>query len=64
MVSSFPVRSAASTICCASALVTAIGFSHMTCLPASSAATVISAWEAFQVHTWITSIEGSCSSRW
>jgi transaldolase len=24
----------------------------------------ISACEAFQVHTWITSIKGSCSSRW
>ena len=51
MVSFLPVRLAVSTILRASAPVTAIGFSHITCLPASSAAQVISQWLMFQVQT-------------
>ena len=45
-----------------SASVVAIGFSHSTCLPASSAATVISAWLAFAEQTLTASTFGSASS--
>ena len=59
MVSFFCVRFAVSTISRASSPETAIGFSHITCLPASSAAQVISQWLTFHVHTYTTSMSGS-----
>ena len=54
---------AASTIDSASATVLASGFSHRTCLPASSAAIAISAWLSPGVHTstsWMSSRVTSC----
>ncbi len=62
MDSFLPVRFAASIIFCASAELIAIGFSHITCLPASSASTVMKLCERFGVQTCTTSIVGSFRS--
>ena len=51
MESFFPVRRDASSIFCASAVLMAMGFSHMTCLPASSASTVMKLRERLGVQT-------------
>ena len=59
-------RAAAAAMASASATELAIGFSHSTCLPASSAATEISACESPGVHTsmsWTSSRSSSaCQS--
>ena len=54
-----PDRRWASSIASASASFGAIGFSHQTCLPASSAAIAISAWNLFGVVIETTSTSGS-----
>ncbi len=46
----------------ASATFIAVGFSQTTCLPASSAATVISAWLTGGVTTATASTSGSATS--
>jgi hypothetical protein len=56
-------RSAAAAIASASATVFASGFSHSTCLPASSAAIAISAWEEPGEQMSTTSMSGSSMTR-
>ena len=51
IISSLPLRFAASRMASASATFMAMGFSHSTWRPASSAAIVQGAWAAFQVQT-------------
>ena len=54
-----PARCAAASIRFASAMVSAIGFSTITCLPAASAASAIGAWRCVGVAMSITSISRS-----
>ena len=57
-----PLRSAAATMLSHSASVTAMGFSHSTCLPAYSAAVQISAWLRFSTQMDTASMSGSSMS--
>ena len=50
-INSLPERRDAATMASQSASVVAIGFSHSTCRPASSARMVASAWAMFALHT-------------
>ena len=59
MIPFLAASSAASAIALASDAVLAIGFSQITCLPASSAAIETSACALLGVHTLIISISGS-----
>lgn len=62
MVSFLPLRRAAATMASASSKDEAMGFSHITCLPASSASMVMRAWEALGVHMCTALIPGSAST--
>ena len=57
-----PLFFAAATMRSQSSKVVAMGFSHSTCLPASSAATAISAWLTLDEHTLTASMAGSARS--
>jgi hypothetical protein len=61
-ISATPARSAAAIIVSASAAVSASGFSHRTCLPASAAAIAHGAWRWFGSGMYTASTPGSARS--
>ena len=64
MSSRLPALSASASMASHSARVTAMGFSHSTCLPARRAAMASSAWAWLATQTDTPSMAGSSSSSW